>query len=212
MKIFWKLSFIVIFAFIFQGSGYVGERPNINEYFPKDQQETESGSGFIDIYKNPSILVAPPKTNAENLKKQLAPANYTNAQMKLLYPEKKTPYYDDLVALKPHITKLQNATKSPDLQSFACCVNVNKFYFNDFLNRYKNAPEAQKDLYKQLKDVNVYSQAILKQWNYSEDNMKFVSYSSNKGVCRPQVIKENLAVLDKKVSSLSKLFCEAGVE
>jgi hypothetical protein len=205
MKMFFRLSLLLCFCLVLQGSGYVGDLPNINEYFQADRDENASNT-FIDMYKPSQTLIKPPALDAESLKKQLAPANYTNAQIKLLRPAKKPAYYDDLLELKPYIAKLKDATiKSPNVQAYSACINIQKFYLDNFLEKYKNAPEAKQDVYMAIKDIDTYAQAVAQQWNASAENIKFVSYSSFNGAYQPVVIKEKLNTLDKKLDRLIKL-------
>lgn len=205
MKIFFRLSLLLFFSLILQGSGYVGDLPNINEYFQADKDVFKSNT-FIDMYKNPSNLEKPPSLDVQSLKKQLAPANLTNEQIKILRPVKKPVYYDDLLDLKPYIIKLKDATlKSSNVQSYAACINVQKFYFNNFLEKYKNAPESKQAIYISIKEINSYAQATAYQWNASAENLKYVSYSSLNGAYQPDVIKEKLLLLDKKLVKLIKL-------
>lgn len=205
MKIFFRLSFIFVFTLIFQGSGYVGDLPNIEEYFNADRAANVSNT-FVDMYKTSPALEKPPSLDAKSLKNQLAPANYTNAQLKLLRPAKKPAYYDDLLVLKPSIVKLKDATSnSSDVQFYSACVNIQKFYIDNFLYKYKNAPEAKQEIYKSIKDADDYALALANQWNKSAENIKYVSYSSFNGAYQPTVIKEKLNFLDKKLARLVKL-------
>lgn len=204
MKIFPKITFLLLLCIVFQGSGYVGEPPNINDYFQDDRQTTEQETGgFIDIHQNSSGIMAPP--SAQVLKRELAPMALTPEQIKILRPAKRPEYYDDLIALKPSIDRLKASVKSPNIQDFASCINVQKFYFDDFLNKYKNSPLAKQDVYAGIKDVNLYAQSLVKQWNTSEENIKYVSYSSFNGAYQPSVIKDKLIILDKKIYNLAKL-------
>ncbi len=209
MKIFFRLSFLLFLFLVFQGSGYVGDLPNIEEYF-QTYRDAVKPTTFIDMYKNPTSLEKPPSLDAKSLKNQLAPANYTNEQIKLLRPAKKPAYYDDLLELKPYIIKLKDATlKSSDVQSYAACINIQKFYLDNFLDKYKNAPESKQDIYIAVKEINGYAQAIASQWNTSAENIKYVSYSSFNGAYQPVVIKEKLNFLDKKLDKLLKLMASA---
>lgn len=203
MKIFPRMIFLLILCFIWQGAGYVGEPPCINDYFQNDKQSAEQDGGFIDIYKNPSVIQAPP--DAKTLKKQLAPVALTDEQIKILRPAKRPEYYDDLLAIKPVLQKLETSVKSTAIQDFAACANVQKFYFDDFLKKYKNTPLEKQDIYIGIKDINSYSQALLKQWRDSEENIKYVSYSSCNGAYQPSVIRGKLMVLDKKLDNIIKL-------
>lgn len=203
MKIFPKMIFLLILCFVWQGAGYIGEPPNINDYFQQDKQTIQPDGGFIDIYKNPSVIQAPPV--AKILKKELAPSTLTDEQIKILRPVKRPEYYDDLLAFKPILQKLKTSVKSPTIQDFAACVNVQKFYFDDFLKKYQNTPLAKQDIYTGIKDINSYSQALLKQWRDAEENIKYVSYSSCNGAYQPSVIKGKLIVMDKKLNNVIKL-------
>jgi len=206
MKIFFKLSLILVFSLVLQGSGYVGDLPNINEYFKADRDAANASNTLIDIYKTSPNFEKPPSLDAKSIKNQLAPANYTNAQIKLLRPAKKPAYYDDLLVLKPSIKKLKDSTlNSSDVQFFAACVNIQKYYINSFLDKYKETPESKQDIYKATKEINDYAQALANQWNTSAENIKYVSYSSFNGAYQPVVIKEKLNFLDKKLDRLIKL-------
>lgn len=210
MKIFFRLSLLLVFVLILQGSGYVGDLPNIDEYFQSDRDANAQLNTFIDMYKPNQNLLKPPALDAESLKKQLAPANRTNAQIKVLRPAKLPAYYDDLLVLKPSILKLKDSTlNSSDVQTFAACVNIQKFYMDNFLEKYKNAPESKQDIYNSVREINSYAQAAAQQWNASAENIKFVSYSSFNGAYQPIVIKEKLNVLDKKLDRLIKLMDSA---
>lgn len=205
MKIFSRLSLILIFSLIFQGSGYIGDLPNITDYFKSDR-EANTSKTLIDMYKSAPNLEKPPTLDAKTLKNQLAPANYTNEQIKVLRPAKKSVYYDDLLTLKPSVKKLKDATlKSSDVQVYAACINIQKFYLESFLEKYKNTPECKQDIYKATKEINDYAQAVAQQWNASAENLKYVSYSSFNGAYQPVVIKEKLMFLDKKLDRLIKL-------
>jgi len=209
MKIFFRLSFLLFFFVIFQGSGYFGDLPNIEEYFQADRHAIPSNT-LIDMKKPYAILEKPPSFDMKNNKNQLAPANYTNEQIKLLRPAKKPVYYDDLLELKPYIIKLKDATlKSSDVQAYAACINIQKFYLDNFLEKYKNSPESKQDIYNSIKEINVYAQAVANQWNASAENIKYVSYSSFNGAYQPVVIKEKLNFLDKKLDKLLKLMASA---
>ena len=202
MKIFPKITFMLILCLLLQGSGYVGELPSINDYFQDDRQPAEQDAGFIDIYKKPTGTSLP---DANYLKRQLAPATLTAEQIKILRPAKRPAYYDYLLAMRPIVAKLKTSVKSPNIQDYAACVNVQKFYFDEFLTKYKNTPLAKQDIYIGLKDVNSYAQSTLSQWQASEDNIKFVSYNSYNGAYQPSVIREKLLVLDKKLIKLTRL-------
>jgi len=203
MKIFPKIIIVLLLCILLQGGGYVGEAPNINDYFKDDRQPVEQEAGFIDIYKTPPSRTSMP--DAQVLRGQLAPSTLTAEQIKILRPAKKPAYYDDLLAMRPVVAKLKTSVKSPDIQDFASCINVQKFYFDDFLTKYKNTPLAKQDIYTEMKDVNAYAQAILKQWRASEDNIKYVSYNAYNGAYQPSVIREKLLILDKKLVNLSRL-------
>ena len=95
--------------------------------------------------------------------------------------------------------------KTDNPQEFAACANIQKFYFDDFLAKYKNTPDRLNDIYRELRDVNTYAQAISEQWNSSFANLKYISYSSYNGAYQPAVIKEKLVILDKKLDNLIKL-------
>lgn len=197
------MIFLLILCILWQGSGYMGELPSINDYFEKDKIPAESESGFLDIYKNPSVIQAPP--DVKKLKKELAPTTLTDEQIKILRPVKRPEYYDDLLSIKPVLQKLKTSAKSTQIQDFGACVNVQKFYFDDFLNKYKNSPFAKQDIYAGIKDINYYSQVVFNQWRESEDNIKYVSYSSFNGAYQPSVIRGKLIVLDKKLDNIIKL-------
>ena len=210
MKMFFRLSLLLCFSLVLQGSGYVGDLPNIDEYFQSDREANIQLNTFIDMNKPNQNLIKPPALDAESLKKQLAPANRTNEQIKVLRPAKKSVYYDDLLVLKPSIQKLKEATlTSPDVQTYAACVNIQKFYMDNFLEKYKNTPESKQDIYIAVKEINAYAQAAAQQWNASAENIKYVSYSSFNGAYQPIVIKEKLNVLDKKLDRLIKLLNSA---
>ncbi len=197
------MIFLLILCFLWQGAGYVGSPPDVNEYFQKDVQNNQQDAGFIDIYKNPSAVPTPP--DVKILKKQLAPAVLTDEQIKILRPVKRPEYYDDLLVIKSVLKKLEASVKSSEIQNFAACVNVQKFYFNEFLNKYKNTPFAKQDIYTGIKEIDSYSQVVLKQWREAEDNIKYVSYSTKNGAYQPSVIREKLIILDKKLNNIINL-------
>lgn len=205
MKIIFRLSLIFVFALVFQGSGYVGDLPNINEYFKSDR-EANTSKTFIDVYKTSPDIEKPPLLDAKSLKNQLAPANYTNEQIKILRPTKKPAYYDDLIAIKPSIIKLKEATlNASDVQRYSASINIQKFYIDNFLEKYKNSPESKQEIYKAIKEISDYAPALAEQWNIASENIKYVSYSSFNGAYQPATIKEKLNALGRKLDRLTKL-------
>lgn len=198
-----KLLSILLIACIFQASGYFGKKPDLNDYF-KTERQSITPVRFLDIEKTPAGKKA--KTNIEELKKQLAPANRTNEQTKFLRKGNKPEFFDDVLFVLSFVERMKEITlKTDNPQEFAACANIQKFYFDDFLAKYKNTPDRLNDIYRNLRDINAYAQAISEQWNSSHANLKYISYSSYNGAYQPAIIKEKLIILDKKLDNLINL-------
>lgn len=202
MKNLPKAALFLFICFIFQGAGYVGTPPNLNDYFQAEREESQS-EGFLNIQKEK--LTPPPKLDTKLLQKQLAPSDYSNLQLQVLRPAKKPAYYNDLLDLKTTVESLQQATKTSEVQNFCACVNIQKFYLEGFLDKYKNSPQAKQDIYPAVKDIIVYSQAVANQWYTAVDNIQYVSYNSYNGAYQPATIRAKVNVLDKKLTNLKKM-------
>jgi hypothetical protein len=202
MKKISRAILLILVCCFWQGAGYVGTPPNFNDYFQEERQAEPQG-GFIDIQKKE--VTPPPVLDVQNLQKQLAPADYSNLQLQVLRPVKKPAYYNDLLELKANIKNLQEATKTNEVQNFTACANVQKFYFETYLDKYKNSPQAKQEIYYDVKDIMYYSLALSKQWYTAVDNIQYVSYNSYNGAYQPSSIRVKLNVLDKKLSHVMTL-------
>lgn len=193
---------LIIFAtFVLQGSGYVGEKPDIDSYFSQEKLDAAQKTNIDPVEEvSGGEIDAPPEAQVSKPNLNLAPTNIDSHNLLLVNQAKKIGYIPDMLDFKVKLSKYKDLIQATsDLQIFAARANIFNFEAKDFLNKYKNKPEATKPTYKAIKDVNDESLQVLAAWKDSRNNSKYVPYSAFNGAYQPSVIRSRLKILNTKL-------------
>lgn len=197
-------SFLLVFiSWLLQGSGYVGDKPDIESFFSQEStgsMELES----VEIPGEPlqeeiSVPLPPEEVDERSLEADLAPSVINEDNINVVEHINKPQHVIDVLKFMPRIKTFQDTIKtSSSLQVYAAKANIFDFYVRDFLKKYKGKPLEKQPVYELLKDVNSNSQSVLYLWLEARDNSKYLPYSAYNGSYQPSVIRARLKELNGK--------------
>lgn len=199
--------FLILTIFICQGSGYIGDKPDIESFFTQENIEPDEIINTEvkkdNIKEEQSEIALPPEVennvedeNGWDVKKlgnDLAPSNINSDNINIVKHAKKPQYVVDILEFSERLNKLNKVIKTTsNLQVFAAKANVFDFYTKSFLFKYKEKPLSKQNVYEKIRSLNQDTQLILGLWIEARDNSKYLPYSAFNGSYQPSVIRAKL--------------------
>lgn len=204
-----------------QGSGYMGDKPDIESFFTQETIEPDEiiQSEIEETYDEQNNTTAdiplPPEAEDENVTFEpviqqvdsrfaddLAPTNINANNINIVNHAKKPQYVVDVLDFGHRMSKFRKVIrKTSDLQLFAAKAHLFDFYTKDFLRKYKGKPLSKQKLYEQIREVNQDTQLVLGLWLEARDNSKYLPYSAFNGSYQPSVIRAKLNELGAEFDS-----------